>query len=310
MKAALAGLVALAALVVLLPVVVFAAVVGAIATPAPAPAALPGVPPEALAAYEQATTLCSGLSWTVLAGIGEVESDHGRADLPGVKAGANTAGAEGPMQFLPRTFAEYAVPRGDGSAPSPYDLGDAAAAAARLLCADGAADPARLPAAVFAYNHSAAYVTGVLAWAGRYQAAADNEATGPGPRLVAAPAEGMVAAEWALTQVGKPYVWGATGPDAYDCSGLVLRAWEAAGVALPRVAADQFGAGEHLSLAEAEIGDLLFFAPDPSDPATIDHVGIYLGGGRMVEAPHPGAEVRVVDVYPADLVPEITRPWA
>jgi len=91
---------------------------------------------------------------------------------------------------------------------------------------------------------------------------------------------------------------------------LVLRAWEAAGVELPRVAADQFGAGEHLSLAEAEIGDLLFFAPDPSDPATIDHVGIYLGGGRMVEAPHTGADVRVVDVYPEGLVPEVTRPWA
>ena len=162
MKVALAGLVALAALVVLVPVVVFAAVAGAIATPPSAPAALPGVPPGALAAYEQAVTLCSGLSWTVLAGIGEVESDHGRADLPGVRAGANRAGAEGPMQFLPRTFSAYAVPRADGSLPSPYDLGDAAAAAARLLCADGAADPARLPEAVFAYNHSAAYVTAVL----------------------------------------------------------------------------------------------------------------------------------------------------
>ena len=193
MKGALVGLVVLSAIVVLLPVVVFAAVVGAIATPAPAPAALPGVPLGALAAYEQAASLCSGLSWTVLAGIGEVESDHGRADLPGVRTGANTAGAEGPMQFLPRTFSEYAVPRADGSPPSPYDLGDAAAAAARLLCANGAADPALLPAAVFAYNHSAAYVTDVLAWAGRYQAAADNEAARPGTRLVAAPVEGMVA---------------------------------------------------------------------------------------------------------------------
>ena len=75
-----------------------------------------------------------------------------------------------------------------GTSPSPYDLGDAAAAAARLLCADGAADPAQLPAAVFAYNHSAAYVSDVLAWAGRYQEAADDEAvTGPGTGLVAAP---------------------------------------------------------------------------------------------------------------------------
>jgi cell wall-associated NlpC family hydrolase len=307
-KSALVGLVALAALVVLVPVVVFAAVVGAIPTPAAVPTALPGVPADALAAYERAAAQCSGLSWTVLAGIGEVESDHGRSDLPGVRSGANAAGAEGPMQFLPATFAEYAVPGADGTPPSAYDLGDAAVAAARMLCADGAADPARLPAALFAYNHSEAYVADVLAWSARYQTAADAGA-GTAGRVAAPATAGVVAAEWALTQLGKPYVWGATGPDAYDCSGLVLRAWQAAGVELPRVAADQFAAGDHVDLAQAQIGDLLFFAPDPADPATIDHVGIYLGEGLMVEAPHTGADVRVVAVYPAGLVSEVTRPW-
>jgi len=306
---ALVGLIGVGVLVVLLPVVVVAAVVGAVSAPSPEPATLPGVPPAALAAYEGAAADCSGLSWTVLAGIGEVESDHGRADLPGVRVGANDAGAEGPLQFLPATFAEYAVPRPDGTSPSPYDLADAAVAAARLLCADGAADPTDVPAAVFAYNHSAAYVSDVLAWAARYQAAADASAPMSG-QMAASPAQGALAAEWALTQVGKPYVWGATGPDAYDCSGLVLRAWEAAGVELPRVAADQFSAGEHLDLAHAQVGDLLFFAPDPSDPATIDHVAIYLGGGRMVEAPHTGADVRVIDIYPGGLVAAVTRPWA
>jgi len=301
--------VAAAALVVLVPVIVFAAVVGAL-TGAPAdPASLPGVPPAALAAYERVAGECSGLSWTVLAGIGEVESDHGRAHLPGVRSGANAAGAEGPMQFLPATFAAYAVPRADGTPASPYDLADAAAAAARLLCASGGADPAQLRSALFAYNHSAAYVGDVLAWAARYQAAADVDGAGAG-EVAAGPAAGLVAARWALSQLGKPYVWGATGPDAYDCSGLVLRAWQAAGVQLPRVAADQFAAGEHVELAQAQIGDLVFFAPDPSDPATIDHVGIYLGAGRMVEAPHTGAAVRVVDVYPEGLVAEVTRPWA
>ena len=84
--------------------------------------------------------------------------------------------------------------------------------------------------------------------------------------------------------------------DVFDCSGLVLRAWEAAGVALPRVAADQFDAGEHLPGRRRDGGPPVL-RPDPSDPTTIDHVGIYLGGGRMVEAPHTGADVRVVDVY-------------
>src|SRR5579872_6019425 len=72
--------------------------------------------------------------------------------------------------------------------------------------------------------------------------------------------QGSVALVWALQQLGKPYLWGAAGPDAYDCSGLALRAWEAAGVQLPRVAADQYGAGVHVPVGDAEAGDLVFFA--------------------------------------------------
>src|SRR5579871_1200223 len=71
--------------------------------------------------------------------------------------------------------------------------------------------------------------------------------------------QGPVALVWALQQLGKPYLWGAAGPDAFDCSGLALRAWEAAGVQLPRVAADQYGAGMHVPVGDAEAGDLVFF---------------------------------------------------
>jgi cell wall-associated NlpC family hydrolase len=125
-----------------------------------------------------------------------------------------------------------------------------------------------------------------------------------------APADdgGAVAVAWALGQLGKPYAWGAAGPDAFDCSGLVLRAWAVAGVALPRVAADQYDAGGHVPVGDAEPGDLVFFATDPGDPSTIVHVGISLGDGRMVDAPHTGAVVRVERVWADGLVALATRP--
>jgi cell wall-associated NlpC family hydrolase len=119
---------------------------------------------------------------------------------------------------------------------------------------------------------------------------------------------GETAVAWALGQLGKPYRWGAAGPDAFDCSGLVLRAWQAAGVVVPRVAADQYDAGGHVPVSEAQPGDLVFFADDASDPATIVHVGISLGGGRMIDAPHTGAVVRFDTVGGAGLVPLATRP--
>ncbi|MFI5041111.1 MAG: NlpC/P60 family protein [Acidimicrobiales bacterium] len=272
------------------------------------------IPLNALVAYRLAAGSCPGLRWGVLAAIGRIESDHGRSTLPGVTVGANQAGAEGPMQLLPATFAEYAVDAGDGDVASPYDLVDAVLAAARLLCADGGGTAAGLRGAVFSYNHDWTYVDDVLAWADRYEqglaaaAPAEPSASTASPGSADAAQLGGVAAEWALLRVGLPYEWGGTGPGSFDCSGLVLRAWEAAGILLPRVAADQFGAGIHVPVADASVGDLLFFATDPRDPTTIHHVAIYLGGGLMVEAPHPGASVRVVAVYPDGLVPVVTRP--
>ena len=123
-----------------------------------------------LALYEQAAATCPGLPWTILAAIGTVESDNGQSNLPGVHSGANGAGAEGPMQFEPSTFAAYdePVPPGGANPPSPYDPTDAVFAAARLLCADGAAGGADLSGAVYAYNHSTSYVQQVLALAQTY----------------------------------------------------------------------------------------------------------------------------------------------
>ncbi|MFJ4783097.1 NlpC/P60 family protein [Streptomyces sp. NPDC088794] len=96
---------------------------------------------------------------------------------------------------------------------------------------------------------------------------------------------------FARAQVGKPYVWGATGPDSYDCSGLTQAAWKAAGVTLPRVTYDQVNAGTTVSLADARPGDLVFFYDD------ISHVGLYIGDGMMIHAPKPGAYVREESIY-------------
>jgi len=106
-----------------------------------------------------------------------------------------------------------------------------------------------------------------------------------------------VALDFARAQLGKPYVWGATGPDSFDCSGLTQAAYTAAGVRLPRVAQDQWFAGPHVDLGAIQPGDLLFWASDTSAPATIHHVAFYLGGGQILAAPHTGDVVKVEPLY-------------
>ncbi|WP_417715039.1 C40 family peptidase [Pseudonocardia sp. GCM10023141] len=130
-----------------------------------------------------------------------------------------------------------------------------------------------------------------------------------GPAVLA---QGVAATaiNFALGEVGKPYVWGGTGPSGWDCSGLMLKAFAAAGITISRVAADQYNNGGHVPVREAQPGDMLFYATDPHDPSTIHHVVLYMGNDQMVEAPYTGANVRVQKVpwdY-AELVPLATRP--
>ncbi|GAA2220878.1 C40 family peptidase [Streptomyces nogalater] len=99
-----------------------------------------------------------------------------------------------------------------------------------------------------------------------------------------------VAVAYAYGKLGSPYVWGATGPDAFDCSGLVQAAYRAAGLSLPRTSYAQINAGRRVSRSELRPGDLVFFYPG------ISHVGIYVGGGRMIHAPNPSAPVRLAPV--------------
>jgi cell wall-associated NlpC family hydrolase len=282
------------------------------ASPAPPPAtaapagldgaatgiAIAGIPPQYLMWYMDAARTCPGLPWSVLAGIGEAESDHGRSPLPGVHSGANSAGAEGPMQFEPATFAQYAT--GPDRPPSPYDPADAIYTAAAMLCASGArgGSPAGIEQAVFAYNHAQWYVNEVMSWAARYAA----QGGGQPASTVAA-----TAITFAKQQIGKPYQWGAAGPGAYDCSGLVYAAYAAAGVHIARTTYQWQQDGPVVPLSQIQPGDLLFSAGSDGTPQNPGHVVMYLGGGQVIQAPQAGQDVQT---GPADLASIVvaTRP--
>ena len=109
----------------------------------------------------------------------------------------------------------------------------------------------------------------------------------------AAPASGRAAAavSYAMAQVGDAYVYGATGDDAFDCSGLTMRAWGAAGVGLPHSSSAQFGSGARISASALQPGDLVFYY------SPISHVGIYIGNGMIVHAANPGTGVNVAGLY-------------
>ena len=95
---------------------------------------------------------------------------------------------------------------------------------------------------------------------------------------------------FARQQLGKPYVWGATGPDSYDCSGLTQAAYKAAGITLPRTTWDQVNVGTRVSESNLQPGDLIFFYSDDS------HVGLYIGNGEMIHAPHTGTVVKIAPI--------------
>ena len=116
----------------------------------------------------------------------------------------------------------------------------------------------------------------------------DSEAAAPDSSLATSWPGDQVAA-LARTQVGKPYGWGATGPERFDCSGLALYVYRQLGIALPRVSSDQAGMGVHVDRQELKPGDLVFF----SLRSAFDHVGIFLGNNRFVHAPRRKEPVRV-----------------
>jgi peptidoglycan DL-endopeptidase CwlO len=95
------------------------------------------------------------------------------------------------------------------------------------------------------------------------------------------------AVAFAYAQIGKPYVWGATGPGSYDCSGLVQAAWSSAGLSIPRTTYDQWASLPHIPMSELQPGDLILYNGE-------SHVSIYVGGGYVIDAPHTGAVVEKI----------------
>ncbi|GAA0407213.1 hypothetical protein Acor_50850 [Acrocarpospora corrugata] len=257
------------------------------------------IPPEYLALYKKHGQAI-GVQWNVLAAVGKRETDHGRSDLPGVKTGTNEAGAAGPMQFListwggraqipiPSEFNGYASDGDDDGIADVYNPADAILGAAKMLKRNGAPDDLRK--AIFVYNRATWYVDQVLEIAARYAASGQ---VGVPPEnnpdcdfTVAAPSE-IVAKilDYALEQRGKPYRWGGTGPDAYDCSGIIYMAYRNAGLSIPRTTFGQWPFGEKIEPGDEQAGDLVFFNSGPGTSATNPgHVGMIVSPGKMIEA--------------------------
>jgi cell wall-associated NlpC family hydrolase len=253
---------------------------------APTALARADIPPDYLAWYLDAAGTCPGLPWSVLAGIGTVESGNGTSHAPGVHAGHNFAGAEGPMQFEPATFAAYAVNADPAGRLTPYNPADAIYTAAAMLCANGArgGSLAGIRRAVYAYNHATWYVTKVLTWAGKYTTRTRDAAA--------------AAIAFAEEQIGKP--------SSYDSSGLACAAYGAAGIHIARTTQQWRQDGPVIPLSHIRPGDLLFSA-GPDGTARPGHVVMYLGGGQVIQAPKHGEDVQIDPLDLAGIV-VATRP--
>lgn len=239
-----------------------------------AAAAVQEIPPDQLEVMQQ-TSLRTGIPWQVFAALAWVESGFG------ANMGPSTAGAVGYCQFLPSTWDAYGVDGNGDGVTDPYDYRDCIPAAARYLQATGA--PADLRSALYAYNHSWAYVDKVLAYAAGYGYAHASSIPARAVDLV-------------RSKVGAPYVWGASGPDSFDCSGLIVWVYSQLGVIPPRTAQQQYDWASPVDAAGIQPGDLLFYENTYASSERITHVTIYVGGGNMITAPSAGDFVKVVPI--------------
>ncbi|MEV6973989.1 bifunctional lytic transglycosylase/C40 family peptidase [Kitasatospora sp. NPDC093806] len=252
---------------------------------------------------EQWGRLCPDLSPPLLAAQLYQESGFDPKARSGV-------GAEGLAQFMPGTWASYGTDGNNDGRKDPWDPLDAIASAATFDCAL-ATYVAKVPGdrqsnmlaaynagpgavtkyqGVPPYRETQGYVRNILATARSFAAPATPNA----PVEVSAQSAGAI--YFAQTKLGTPYLWGGDGLASqngrFDCSGLTKAAFESVGIELPRVANDQWYAGPHPSRDQLRPGDLVFWATDLTDPRSIHHVGIYVGGGYMINAPHTNAVIR------------------
>ncbi|MFB7634038.1 NlpC/P60 family protein [Streptomyces sp. NPDC056149] len=255
-------------------------------------------------------TLCPALSPALLAAQLYQESGwNPRAQSP--------AGALGIAQFLPETWATHAVDGSGDGKKDIWDPADAIPSAASYDCElaryvkDAPGDStANMLAAYNAgayrviqyngvppYGETQSYVKSITTLAKSFEAP-----TAP----VASSQQASAAIYYAQEKLGTPYLWGGNGTaddgGRFDCSGLTKAAYHAVGIELPRVANDQWNAGPHPRRDELLPGDLVFFAHDLNDPRTIHHVGIYVGGGYMINAPYTGAVIRFDKIDQPDYI--------
>ena len=301
----------------------------------PSALAVQEIPPFLLPRYEAAPA-CAGLPWQIVAAIGWVESRHGDGRInpttgdtsppiigPALSGTGGTVAipatpesiaftgdpvwdhAVGPMQFLTSTFDAWAVLASGDALPNPNNAFDAIATAGRLLC-DGQPQIESITDAIRRYNDSDAYVTELLAKAVAYGMTLGGSAAGE------ATVSGDVATviAFAEAQLGKPYQWGATGPNAYDCSGLTQAAYAAAGIQIDRTSYDQATEGVAVNWLDApiEAGDLIFTADGQGQP--LGHVGVAIGGKQWIVAPYTGTVVQIdpIPFSTIEAIREIVNP--
>ena len=261
----------------------------------------PGTVPAADAALiQQWGTLCPQLSPPLLAAQMYQESGFNPNAVSPV-------GAQGIAQFMPATWQIYGMdPTHAHPSPDVWDPADAIPSAAsydcrlaqdtknvpgnstsNMLAAYNAGPYAVISAdGIPGYTQTENYVTSIAKLAQSFAATT----------TITFSEQAAGAIYYAQSKLGTPYLWGGEGLASqnyeFDCSGLTQAAYASVGIQIPRVAADQWYAGPHPSRSQLQPGDLVFFSTDPNDPSKIHHVGIYVGGGMMIDAPHTGSVIR------------------
>ncbi|MEV6726994.1 bifunctional lytic transglycosylase/C40 family peptidase [Streptomyces xanthochromogenes] len=284
------------------------------------------VPDKYKALVEGAGHTCSEISPNILAALLTQESGFQNQTSP--------AGAQGVAQFMPSTWESSGIDgNGDGKRDV-WDPEDAIPSAAKYLCAmaketkdvpgdkqsnmlaayNAGSGAVRSAHGVPAFKETQDYVRSINALAGK----------APSGGRMTSRQQAVAAINSAQTQIGKPYSWGggdATGPSTgtccspngssgiyivgFDCSGLTLYAYAQAGIFLPRTAAEQYAASEPVSRDAMLPGDLVFYG---SSAGSIHHVGLYIGGGYMIEAPRPGTNVRYSSINSMSDLFGVARP--
>ena len=274
-----------------------------------------GVPAQYMP-YYLAAEAKYGIPWNVLAAVHFVETSFGTS--PSM---VSSAGAIGHMQFMPKTWVGWSYPgstipmnvvtnpsmikryggygtdaNGDGKA-DPYDPEDAIHTAAKYLKASGYASSPRN--GIFAYNHADWYVDKVLKQADVFKNAATytpNTGAGSSKQVDVKDATGVVKVMLteAYKYLGTPYQWGGSKPSTnFDCSGLIQWSYKKAGINLPRTSREQYKFTTRITASQAKAGDLVFFCETPGS-GYITHVGIYLGGGMMLNSQNRGVIVQPI----------------